>query len=241
PRLRVGAGPVSTTAADVTGDGIPDLLVSNSQSSNVSLLPGVGGGFFDDQRARTFTTGSDPRQVLVGDFTGDGRLDLVSVNAGANDLTFFRDFGQGISIASGGETPVAALASDFNGDGTSDLLVANEGDGQVTLFLGEAAGPTLAEAFSRPDVPHPTDLALLATGPELHVYAAEEAEETPFLLTSFGIPVPALGVSEPPPLANIFLLNGPGFTTELDLVAPPGPAPSRPSGNEGELLQPVPE
>ena len=49
PRLKAGSGPVSTVVQDVTGDGIPDVLVSNSQSNNVMLLPGVGGGFFNDQ------------------------------------------------------------------------------------------------------------------------------------------------------------------------------------------------
>src|SRR5207302_196844 len=86
PRLRAGAGPVSTTVHDLTGDGIPDILVANSRSNNVYVLPGVGHGFFNDQHPLVFDTGSDPQLALVGDFTGDGRLDLVSVNAGSKDL-----------------------------------------------------------------------------------------------------------------------------------------------------------
>src|SRR5262249_23561715 len=62
----------------------------------------------------------------------------------------------------------------------------------------------------------------------------EEGQEAPFLLTSFGIPVPAILVSEsPPPLADIFIVNGPGFTTGLDLVSPARLADSRVNGKEG--------
>ena len=52
PRLKAGSGPVSTVVQDVNGDGKPDVLVSNSLSNNVMLLPGVGGGFFNDQTPR---------------------------------------------------------------------------------------------------------------------------------------------------------------------------------------------
>ena len=49
PRLKSGGtGPVSTVVGTFTGDGKPDILVSNSGSNNVMLLPGVGGGFFND-------------------------------------------------------------------------------------------------------------------------------------------------------------------------------------------------
>src|SRR5207248_8562770 len=89
PRLRAGTGPVSTTVHDVTGDDIPDILVSNSQSNDVSVLPGVGNGFFDDRDAVRFATGLSPQQVLVGNFDLVPGLDLVSINAGSNDLTFF--------------------------------------------------------------------------------------------------------------------------------------------------------
>ena len=70
PRLKAGSGPVSTVVQDVTGDGIPDVLVSNSQSNNVMLLPGVGGGFFNDQNPRVFPVGSSPGPVFVGNFDG---------------------------------------------------------------------------------------------------------------------------------------------------------------------------
>src|SRR5262249_58176017 len=42
PRLRAGMGPVATTVHDVTGDAIPDILVSNSPSNTISLLPRLG-------------------------------------------------------------------------------------------------------------------------------------------------------------------------------------------------------
>src|SRR5262249_1266714 len=43
PRLRAGLGPTATVVQDVNGDGLLDILVANSASNNVFLLPGVGG------------------------------------------------------------------------------------------------------------------------------------------------------------------------------------------------------
>src|SRR5262249_5774914 len=165
PRLRAGMGPVSTTVHDVTGDAIPDILVSDSQSNNVALLPGVGNGFFNDRGAVFFPTGLSPRQVLVGNFDGNAGLDLVSINAGSNDLTFFptpsfTSSVAGLRLASGGELPLAAAAGDFNFDGLSDLLVVNNGDGRMALLLGGPEGPSFAASFSNALVPHPTAVAV---------------------------------------------------------------------------------
>ncbi len=227
PRLQAGGvGPVATTVADVTGprgvpDGIPDLVVTNSQSNRVALLPGVGGGFFDDRSPQTFATGIDPVQSFVGNFGGTSRLDLVTINAGSNDLTFFPGFGAGRSIASGGVTPVAGVVLlDAGGNGLSDLVVANNGDGAFAVFVGGAEGLSLASVFAQAGVPNPTALAVSGAGEGVQIYATEEGEESAILLTSFGIPV--LSVAEPglpAPLSDVLLVNGPGFATGLDIVS----------------------
>ncbi len=217
PRLRAGQGPVSTTVADVTGDRIPDLLVTNGQSNTVSLLRGLGGGFFNDQSAVSFVTGLSPRQSFVGNFDRAPGLDLVTINAGSNDLSFFSGFGAGRRFGSGGDTPLAGASGDFNGDGFSDLLVANNGDGVVSLLVGDAGGLALARTFTHADLLHPTALALATGDGVVDVYVTAEGRESAIHLTSFGIPVPVAGAAEPS-LADILLVNGPGFAVALDIL-----------------------
>ena len=54
PRLNSGgSGPVSTVVGNFTGGAFPDILVTNSQSNDVALLPGVGQGFFNDTNPPT--------------------------------------------------------------------------------------------------------------------------------------------------------------------------------------------
>ena len=149
PRLKAGVGPVATVVQDVTGDGIPDILVANSGSNNVYLLSGVSGGFFDDKHPVIYQTGIDPVQLFVGHFDTQPGLDLVTVNAGSNDLTFFANFGPGISVATAGVDPVAAIAGDFNHNGTTDLIVASS-NGYFTLLLAGSNGPQVANVFTVP-------------------------------------------------------------------------------------------
>src|SRR5439155_16691743 len=153
----------------------------------VHILSGLGRGLFDDSSPRILHTGAAPRQCLIGDFTGNGRLDLVTVNSGSNDLTLFKDFQNpasvGETIPSGGQAPVAAVAGDVNGDHVSDLVVANSGDGSVALLLGAADGLRLAEALPSPGL-HPTALAGPVAGPNVPgVYVADAGSETAFLLS----------------------------------------------------------
>ena len=137
PRLKVGSGPVSTVVKDVTGDGIPDVLVSNSQSNNVMLLPGVGGGFFNDQNPTVFPVGSS--LAPCSSATSTASPTCWSVNSGSNDLTLISDFMGShpvtTTFASGGLDPVAAFEFS-SGSGFDNLVVANNGDGHVCLLEG---------------------------------------------------------------------------------------------------------
>ena len=74
PRLSSGGfGPVSTVVENYTGGPFPDLLVTNSQSNDVTLLPGVGQGFFNDQDPRSTRWESTRCASFVGNFTGQHR------------------------------------------------------------------------------------------------------------------------------------------------------------------------
>ncbi len=113
PRLNSGgSGPVSTVVGNFTGGAYPDILVTNSGSNDVALLPGVGGGFFNDTNPQTFAVGNDPGPLFVGSF--DGKPDLLTVNTGSNNLTLISDFVSADyatrTISSGGTDPDTAFS-----------------------------------------------------------------------------------------------------------------------------------
>jgi hypothetical protein len=71
-----GSEPGSVTAADLNGDGKPDLIVANADSNTVSVLlnttaPGATTSSFATQQS--FAVGSGPISVTVADISRDGR------------------------------------------------------------------------------------------------------------------------------------------------------------------------
>jgi hypothetical protein len=256
PRLRLfdpatgqsGIGPVSTTVQDVTGDGIPDLLVSNPQSDNVFQIDGLGRGLFNDQAPVVFASGagSAPVRALVGQFDSRAGLDLLTIDSGSNSLTLFSDFSAPRTLGSGGQRPVAALVGDFNHDGLPDLVVANNDDGRVALLLGTVGGPVLTRVFSTEGLAHPTDLALSEDGRQLYV-TSEGAEAVARFSLDFGtaIPVPVgpggFGPGEPVQrLAEVLPLSESTLATVATLVTVAGGETSPVGGVVAEPRSPVP-
>ncbi|MFO0930427.1 MAG: FG-GAP-like repeat-containing protein [Gemmataceae bacterium] len=78
----VGTNPVAVTVADLNGDHLPDLLVTNQGSNDVSILMGrlTGGAWTAVAGSRIAAGGFAPIGTTVRDVTGDGRLDLIVTN-----------------------------------------------------------------------------------------------------------------------------------------------------------------
>jgi hypothetical protein len=148
--------PVAVVTADFNNDGILDLAIASLTASNVpptggtvSVLLGNGDGTF--QSPTSYTTGV-PYGLAVGDFNGDGILDIatadesdavgtsttISLLLGKGDGTF----NPATTIPSLGQHPFSIVAGDFNCDGKLDLVTANNlSNGQgVTLLLGKGDG-----------------------------------------------------------------------------------------------------
>jgi RHS repeat-associated protein len=132
-------------AGDVNGDGKLDLVVSDPSNRSLDVLLGNGDGTF--QAPRTIVTGAFPaypQEIALGDFSGDGKLDIavtelftptVSILLGNGDGTFQPAFDYPAGNATGG-----IVAAEFNGDGRLDLAVANGGDNTVSILAGNGNG-----------------------------------------------------------------------------------------------------
>ncbi len=141
---------------DFNGDGIMDIAISNAGCGTVTVLLGNGDGTFT--QSGIFSTGggaSDaPYSVAVGDFNGDGKLDLVTADEQLNQVSILLGNGDGtfqphVDYQTGSNS-WKMVTGDFNGDGHLDVAVS-AADG-VYVLLGNGDG-TLRPAVLYPFTP----------------------------------------------------------------------------------------
>jgi hypothetical protein len=133
------ASRVSVVAADVTGDGKPDLAADNSSSGAIWLWRGDGAGGFGPRQ--TIVAAKRPGPLAVGDVNGDAKTDLVAVVGKGTEALLgsgagsFRSAGAPVAVHGGSLT-----LADLNGDAKLDVAVADGAAGRVYVALGNGAG-----------------------------------------------------------------------------------------------------
>jgi pimeloyl-ACP methyl ester carboxylesterase len=124
--------------ADINQDGQFDLVFPSS------VFLGNGNGTF--QGSGEEVTGLE-EGVAIGDFNGDGKLDLASAERYANTVNVLLGNGDGTfstptAFATGIE-PIDVVTGDFNADGKLDLAIANYGTSTsktISILLGNGNG-----------------------------------------------------------------------------------------------------
>jgi hypothetical protein len=151
-----GTLPRAVEFGDLDGDGKPDLVVSNTNSNNLSVLKNnatagtINSSTFDAKV--DFNTNIFPAGVAIGDINGDGKLDVLVANAGviagtstvsayrnqstpgvidANTLSLKTDLIIGTGSTS---QPMYVALGDVDGDGKTDLMISDDIKNTVSVF-----------------------------------------------------------------------------------------------------------
>jgi FG-GAP-like repeat len=112
------------------------------------LVLGLGAATFalaGFKPATTYPVGAEPLDVVTGDFSGDGKLDVAISNRGGNNIVILRGNGNGrFGAAHTYKTsprPLGLLVGDWNNDGRRDLAAASQSTlGGVTILLNNGSG-----------------------------------------------------------------------------------------------------
>jgi hypothetical protein len=163
----------SVATADFNGDGKADILAGPlsasllSSSNVVSVLLGNGDGTFQAPTGLN-VGGNVVTSVAVGDFTGDGKLDIATSNAagsfsGGPSVSVLAGDGNGTFQAprttAVGETANALAVGDLHGAGKLDLVLASDlGSNTVAVLPGTGNG-TFVVAPTLPVTVLPTAIA----------------------------------------------------------------------------------
>jgi hypothetical protein len=135
----VGHRPGGLVVADLTGDGIPDIVTTNRFDNSVSVLVGNGDGTF--RAPVTYPVGFNPVAIAAGRFGGDSDLpDLAVVNNDSGTVSVLVNYGDGtfrrhVDYPVGSQ-PFGIALGDFAHTGNLDIAVANFESNTVNVLMG---------------------------------------------------------------------------------------------------------
>ena len=160
--ISVAQEPVAIALADFNKDGKLDLAVASAtvlhqlDGGTVSILLGNGDGTFQPPTAYVTAV---PYGLAIGDFNGDGNLDIAGADEASLpglQTSIFVMLGKGDGsfevqspIASSGHNPFSIVTADFNCDGNLDLVTANnDASGMGVTFLAGNGDGTFQSAVT---------------------------------------------------------------------------------------------
>jgi Calx-beta domain/FG-GAP-like repeat len=156
--LEAGGSVDSVAVGDVDGDSKVDVIVA-SISLGVTIFKGDGAGNLS--RGRTYVAKSNPSNISLSDFDGDGKQDIAAAGPSGATISFSillntgsATFGapQAVATIPGvtfGVSATDVAIGDFNGDNHLDIAVSHSSQAgvaaRIAILLNDGSG-----GFTRP-------------------------------------------------------------------------------------------
>jgi hypothetical protein len=200
------AGPVQVAVADLTGDGVPDLIYADYVTGNVAVRLGNGDGAFGAET--TYPTAAGSHDLAAVDLTGNGKIDLVTVNAVANSVSVLLGNGNGTfqpeTVYPVGTNPYSLAIAELDGDGTSDIVVSNRGGNTVSVLLGNGDGTfEPQETYPTGTTPRSVAAGQLVPGGPVDIVTANLGDDTASILLGRGDGTFSFGAEQTAPAAPL--------------------------------------
>ena len=145
----------NTPIEPATNGQMPPLPSINVQTTSVNtrgsiaVLAANGDGTFQTEQ-QFYVDGRRPIAVEAADLDGDGKKDLVTVNAVDNNLSILKGNGdrtfQGSIAVTVGTNPTSLAVADVNGDKKPDVVVTNLVDNTVSVLINQSTTGTISFA-----------------------------------------------------------------------------------------------
>ncbi|WP_449485955.1 FG-GAP repeat domain-containing protein [Streptomyces avidinii] len=136
PHVPAQAGIVDRTAADFTGDKIPDTLGTEASTGKLWLYPGTAAGGLGT-RVQIGAGWGAMTALTAGDFTGDGKADLIALEKSTATLQLYPGTGAANGMNTLGDR--ARIGTNWSGMRDLTTLDANR-DSKPDLLAVDAAG-----------------------------------------------------------------------------------------------------
>jgi len=148
-----GAYPFAIAAAPLkTGDTLSSIVTVNPSDNSIAVVVNnTAGALFSAANLSTTPVGTgaelqagqsyDPVALVLGDFNGDGNIDVATANDGANSVSVLLGDGTGnftpptTTLAVGSHPDAIASGELENSNSYWDLVTANQGDNTVSVLL----------------------------------------------------------------------------------------------------------
>ncbi len=143
----------SAISADLDGDGIPDIAVTEPSKSIINILKSKGGDLsgFPKTAIQTLATSTMPLELTAQDLDGDGLVDLIVINRSANTFSVFRNISTAGTISFANKQdfptmlePTALTVGDLDGDGKLDIMVSSAKNNGLAIHKNLSIGGTVA-------------------------------------------------------------------------------------------------